>query len=131
MKLAKTAIASLLLAGSVYANDALVISMSKMENGLSNIQKGFLYNQKALIENGVKEIKEANKIFAKKDATKEYLPKTKQHFAHIAYDAANQMNNASDQMLKYLKDNEMSAAQLSYSKVINACGNCHALVRGW
>jgi hypothetical protein len=131
MKLVKITLASVLVAGSLYANEALQNAMSGMENGLSNIQKGFLYNQKALIKNGVDQIKEANAIFKNKEDVAKYLPKAKAHFDSHALDAANQMNNASDQMLKYLKDNEMAAAQLSYTKIINACGTCHALVRGW
>ena len=79
MKLVKIAVASLLLAGSVYATESLSATMSQMENGLNNIQKGFLYNQMSMIKNGVGEIRKANELFHDKKATEAYLPKNKHH----------------------------------------------------
>ncbi len=53
---------------NVYAQDShdLTAVMAGMENGLNNIQKGFLYNSVALIRSGVDQVVAENKVYHKK-----------------------------------------------------------------
>ncbi len=119
------------LGGALFASDTLAINMAKSENGLSNIQKGFLYNSMALVRNGGKEVREANEMFHNMEETVKYLPKDKQHMKNIAFNAANRINSAVDEMEIHLAHNEMGKAQNAYSDIISACASCHAVVRGW
>lgn len=119
------------LGGALFASDTLAINMAKSENGLSNIQKGFLYNSMALVRNGGKEVREANVMFHTVAETTKYLPKDKQHMKNIAFNAANRINSAVDEMEIHLAHNEMGKAQHAYSDIISACASCHAVVRGW
>ncbi len=131
MKMIKMMALGALLAGAATANETLVLNMSKMESGLNNVQKGFLYNTPALIKEGVKEIHNANALFHDSEATKKYLPKDKQHMSNIAFNAAKRIDKASADMLGALDKKQFSKASQSYSEIVNACTACHAVVRGW
>jgi hypothetical protein len=131
MKIVKILALSALLGAGAMADETLALNMSQMENGLSNVQKGFLYNVPALIKGGVAEIQKADALFHNVDATKKYLPKEKQHMSNIAFNAAKRIDNASADLIKALDKKEFSKASQSYSEIVNACTACHAVVRGW
>lgn len=131
MKMIKILALSALLSAGVMADETLASNMSQMESGLSNVQKGFLYNTPALIKSGVAEIKKADALFHDMDATKKYLPKDKQHMSNIAFNAAKRIDTASNDLLNALNKKQYSKAHQSYSDIVNACTACHAVVRGW
>ncbi|ADR34971.1 hypothetical protein Sulku_2311 [Sulfuricurvum kujiense DSM 16994] len=131
MKIIKILALSALLSAGVMADETLVNNMSQMESGLSNVQKGFLYNTPALIKSGVAEIKKADALFHDMEGTKKYLPKEKQHMSNIAFNAAKRIDTASNDLLKALDKKQYSKAHQSYSDIVNACTACHAVVRGW
>lgn len=131
MKAIKIISLASLLASGVMANESLMVNMAQMENGLSNIQKGFLYNAPALIKSGVTEIKKANALFHSIDASKKYLPKDKQHMGNIAFNAAKKIDSSSEELLKALDNKEYNKASRSYSDIVSSCTACHAVVRGW
>ncbi|MDD5159766.1 MAG: hypothetical protein PHI47_06930 [Sulfuricurvum sp.] len=131
MKMIKILALSALISSGAMADDTLALNMSQMENGLSNVQKGFLYNAPALIKSGVADIHKANALFHDMDATKKYLPKDKQHMSNIAFNAAKRIDSASNDLIKALDKKEYSKAHQSYSEIVNACTACHAVVRGW
>ncbi|MFZ2889087.1 hypothetical protein [Sulfuricurvum sp.] len=131
MKMVKILALSALLSVGAAADDTLALNMSQMENGLSNVQKGFLYNAPALIKGGVSEIQKANALFHNVDASKKYLPKDKQHMGNIAFNAAKRIDAASGDLLVALNKKEYTKASQSYSEIVNACTACHAVVRGW
>lgn len=131
MKMIKILALSALLSAGLAADDTLALNMSQMENGLNNVQKGFLYNAPALIKGGVAEIKKADALFHNAEATKKYLPKEKQHMSNIAFNAAKRIDTASGELLKALDKKEYTKASQSYSEIVNACTACHAVVRGW
>ncbi len=122
---------TMFLSGMVMADNTLSINMSQMENGLNNVQKGFLYNNPVLIKEGVAEIHSANALFHNIEETKKYLPKDKKHMSNIAFNASKRIDSASADLLKSLEKKQFSKAHQSYSEIINACGSCHAVVRGW
>lgn len=131
MKMVKILALSALLSAGVMADETLASNMSQMESGLSNVQKGFLYNTPALIKSGVAEIKKADALFHDMEATKKYLPKEKQHMSNIAFNAAKRIDTASNDLLTALDKKQYSKAHQSYSDIVNACTACHAVVRGW
>lgn len=121
----------LMMSATAMANSALAKTMSDMESGLNNVQKGFLYNNPALIKEGVKAIHTSNALFHNMEETKKYLPKEKQHMSNIAFNAAKRIDTASSNLLKGLEKKQFSKASQSYSEIVNACTACHAVVRGW
>lgn len=119
------------LSGVAMANETLVKTMIDMENGLNNVQKGFLYNNPVLIKEGVNVIHTANALFHDMDATKKFLPKEKQHMSNVAFNASKRIDTASVNLLKALDKKQFSKAGQSYSDLVNACTACHGVVRGW
>ncbi|MDP3119783.1 MAG: hypothetical protein Q8N01_05165 [Sulfuricurvum sp.] len=109
----------------------LLETMRDMENGLSNVQKGFLYNNPVLIKEGVDAIHAANALFNNMDETKRFLPREKQHLSNVALNASKRINTASTNLLKAVEKKQFSKASQSYSELVNACTACHGVVRGW
>lgn len=120
-----------LFSGSLFAQEVLTTDMLRSEGGLNNVQKGFLYNSPELVKKGAEQIKQANELFHNQEETKKYLPENRRHMTNIAYNAAKRIDVAIDEMVTYLDANQMIKAQHAYSDIINACGACHAVVRGW
>ena len=59
-------LASLCAASFLHASEAEKVNamvMINMENGLANIQKGFLYNNIDLIKSGVEQVQKENTIY--------------------------------------------------------------------
>jgi CHAD domain-containing protein len=131
MQCVKVLVMTALLGSAAFAQDPLAEKMIASESALNNVQKGFLYNNAALIKSGVVEIKNANAIFKDAAATKTFLPKEKAHMSNIAYNAAERIDAAADELAVYLDANEYTKAHQSFTDIINACTSCHAIVRGW
>jgi len=119
------------LASFASANDATMKAMHAMESGLNDIQRGFLYNQVDLIEDGTKRIKNANKIFSNPALTQKYLPAHKKHMIGVTMNQARRIDTATDSLISFIKIKDMGHASNSYSDIINACSACHSIVRGW
>ncbi len=131
MKIIISLILTVLLSSVASADNTLVTNMSQMENGLTMVQKGFLYNNPVQIKEGVADIHTANLLFHNVDETKKYLPKEKQHMSNIAFNASKRIDKATADLLKSLDKKQFSKASQSYSEIVNACTSCHAVVRGW
>lgn len=132
MKLLKVASGLLLVSSLSFALDStLKDNMSQMENALSNMQKGFLYNSVELIRDGAGELKKANMLFSDKKMTQKYLPANKQHMSNVAYNTSKKIDEATTKMLKHLDKKEYVNAHTAYSKILDACTACHKIVRSW
>lgn len=131
MKIFKATVLAVLLATASFGQEVLTPNMTLSELGLGNIQKGFLYNNVELIKTGAEQIKKANALFHDQEETKKYLPKEKRHLSNIAFNAAKRIEGSVEEMLNYLDAKQTGKAEHAYSGIINACGACHAVVRGW
>lgn len=125
---------SLAFCSSLYASETEkvnAIAMLSMENGLSNIQKGFLYNNIALIQSGVDIVQKENVTYHNRDVLKAILPEGKKQMENLALITSKRIDNAADEMKSYLALKQMKKAHSAFSDIVNACTDCHTLVRGW
>ncbi|AHJ13769.1 MULTISPECIES: hypothetical protein [Sulfurospirillum] len=125
---------SLALCSSLYASETEkvnAIAMLSMENGLSNIQKGFLYNNIELIQSGVDIVQKENAAYHNRDVLKAILPEGKKQMENLALITSKRIDNATDEMKSYLALKQMKKAHSAFSDIVNACTDCHTLVRGW
>lgn len=79
-KIIQFVLASLCTASILNASDAEKINamvMINMENGLANIQKGFLYNNIDLIQSGVEQVQKENTIYHDRSVIRSILPENK------------------------------------------------------
>jgi len=131
MKLAKLLIASTLLIASANANDVMQKSMYSMEQGMTQIQKGFLNNNLELIKSGAKLVKEGNDLFSDKKVITSYLPENKKHMANVAANASQRIALDLNVLELNLDNKAYVNAANAYSDMLNACSSCHSIVRNW
>ena len=133
-KIIQFVLALLCTASILNASDAEKINamvMINMENGLANIQKGFLYNNIDLIQSGVEQVQKENTIYHDRAVIRSILPENKKQMENLALITSKRIENATDEMKTYLALKQMKKAHNAFSDIVNACTDCHTLVRGW
>lgn len=134
MKILKVFLVGILLSSFAMAEDkvpSINEVMVKLENGLVRIQKGFLYNNIELIKDGVREVQRENLIYHDQKNILAMLPKNKLQMKNAAILTSYRIDNAAKEMAEYLKHNKIRNAFGVYTTMLNACTDCHTIVRGW
>ena len=131
MKLGKLLLASVLLMGTLYAENVMTKSMSSMEEGMTKIQKGFLNNNVELIKEGSILVRKGNKLFSETKVIKEYLPNNKKHMTNVAVHASQRIALDINVLELSLDNKAYLDAANAYSDMLNACSKCHSIVRAW
>ena len=127
--LASFCVVSALNASEVEKVNAMV--MLNMENGLASIQKGFLYNNMKLVQDGIDQVEKENSAYDNHNTIKSFLPEGKKQMENLAFISSKRIENAAKEMKYYLSVNQPRKAFSAFSDVVNACTDCHTLVRGW
>lgn len=131
MKLSKLLIVLAFITTCLSAEDVMQKSMSLMESGMTSIQKGFLNNNLDLIKDGVKLVKEGNGLYSDKELITKNLPENKKHMANVAENTSKRISQDIVKLEKNLNNKAYLKATESYSDMLNACSNCHSIVRNW
>ena len=131
MKLSKLLLIAALAGTSLSANDVMSKSMATMEQGMTLIQKGFLNNNLELIKEGNNLVREGNELFSDRKVIAQYLPENKKHMSNIAENASKRISLDVVELEDNLKNKAFTKAANSYSDMLNACSNCHSIVRNW
>ncbi len=118
------------VATTLIANDVMKESMHKMEMGLDKIQKGYLYNSKALITEGLDDIYEGNKLFKNTDM-KQYLPENRQHMLNRSLRHSETIDKNQAAMKNAVLQNKLYQALDYQAEIVKACAACHGVVRSW
>ncbi|ARU49496.1 hypothetical protein [Sulfurospirillum diekertiae] len=128
-------LASLSLVYSLNAAEEIekinAVVMLNMENGLANIQKGFLYNNMKLVQDGIEQVEKENSTYDNRNAIKAFLPEGKKQMENLAFISSKRIDNAAKEMKYYLSVQQPRKAFSAFSDIVNACTDCHTLVRGW
>ncbi|MDD2385137.1 MAG: hypothetical protein PHN18_13180 [Sulfurospirillaceae bacterium] len=133
-KYTKVIVAFLLSISLAYAAENEKVNamvMINMENGLANIQKGFLYNNIGMIKEGVETVSKENMIYHDRNVIRSILPENKKQMENLALITSKRIDNATDEMKSYIALKQMKNAHNAYMDIVNACTDCHVLVRGW
>ena len=112
---------------SVYAYDQTdrIKDMQAMETAMAEIQKGILYNNKALVIEGVTNLKKAS-------VNVEVAPKEAMDFSgRFAKRQAENIMKYSEKIESNIKDGHKHGAIKNYTKVLNECISCHNKIRKW
>ena len=129
MILASFCVVSALNASEVEKVNAMV--MLNMENGLASIQKGFLYNNMKLVQDGIDQVEKENSTYDNRNAIKSFLPEGKKQMENLAFISSKRIENAAKEMKYYLSVQQPRKAFSAFSDIVNACTDCHTLIRGW
>ena len=111
------------------ANDATIdATMKLMEQGLKQIQSGFVYNNKEELNRGIETLESSNAIFKNVDVSV-FIPQNNK----IQVTKNINKNLAADltKLKKSVANKNYSDATKHYSNVVNNCIACHTIIRGW
>lgn len=129
--ISKLIVAGILTLGVANANDIMVKSMTKMDQGMNLIQKGFMHNSIDTIREGIRLVEEGNLEFSDEKTIAQYLPADKKHMVNVAENQAKRITLDTNLMGLRLDDKAYVNAANAYSDILNACSRCHAIVRDW
>ncbi|HIP51434.1 MAG TPA: hypothetical protein EYG94_05020 [Campylobacterales bacterium] len=103
--------------------------MQDLEIATATVLKGFLYNNKAVVGNGVKDIKklsETIEAFEIQNNTKKGFDAKK-----YAVGEAKSMGTLADNLLEQFSNGKKDEATRTYSAIVNKCIACHKIIRKW
>lgn len=130
-KIILASLLSLSLAQATENEKVNAMIMLNMEQGLASIQKGFLYNNIDMLKDGVSVVQKENMIYHDRKVIRSILPEHRQQMENLALITSKRIENATEEMKTYLALKQMKKAHNSYMDIVNACTDCHTLVRGW
>lgn len=125
----KVILALALTSAASFASEATInATMQLMKQGMEQVQKGFMYNSKADIVQGINTIENSNAIFKNVDVTT-FI----KHNNKVA--ATKNITSNLEEDLKAFKKavlaNEFGNATALYGRVTNDCVACHTAIRSW
>jgi hypothetical protein len=124
-----------LLSSMVFAqkvvNQTNMKIMKDLEEAISLIQKGFMYNNTNVVENGVAQVRV---LVQNSEAFRPNVTKKEAGFDTYQYaqDEAKVMGDLAERVLtqfKSAKDKDKSLE--TYQTMLNRCVECHKLIRKW
>ncbi len=130
MKLTKIAMATVLSIGFAHA-DPMTKSMNIMQQGIEQVQFGFINNNEKMIRDGLEQIKKGNTMFSDEAIIKKYLPNDKKHMVNVASNASKRIHLDANVIELNLDDKAYTKAAEGYSDMLNACSRCHGIIRSW
>lgn len=131
MKLKNIFIAAILTVSVASADDVMKKSMSIMQDGMTQIQQGFLNNNEKSIRDGVELVQKGNALFSDVKVIKTYLPENKKHMINVAENQAKRISLDATVLTLNLDEKAYVNASNAYADIMNACSRCHAIVRSW
>jgi len=131
MKLTKILMAGILSVTIASANETLNNSMNIMQQGIEEVQFGFINHNEEIIRKGIEAIKKGNTMFSDEALIKQSLPSDKKHMVNVASNAAKRITEDAKNMEAYLNAKAYVKATEVYSDMLNACSTCHSIVRSW
>jgi len=131
----KVLLISVLASAFLFAGDKIstkqdqMKTMQSLEVAMSTIQKGFLYNNTALVKQGITSLKDNVKNIKsfdiKNDKNREFDAK-KYSLAELKA-----IGLLADQMLTDFEKGDKEVVLGNFQKMLNRCVTCHLLVRKW
>ncbi|WP_428738988.1 cytochrome C [Sulfurimonas sp.] len=125
----KIMLALALTSAAAFATDiTITATMQLMDNGLNQVQRGFLYNSKEDILEGITKLENSDAIFKTVDVTT-FIPKNKK--VTVTKNITNNLGDDLKILRKSIENNEFTTATEKYGEVLNDCVACHTVIRGW
>ena len=116
---------SLTLSLQAYDQAERIQDMQTMEISMVEIQRGILYNNKAMALKGVNSLKKASrKVEVSKKDDMDYS-------VTFAKKQAENIIRYADKLEANIEANQKHAATTNYTKVLNQCVSCHNKIRKW
>lgn len=130
MKKWKCLWAVLLFVSYLHAQSGLTQIMQNMEYAMGLMQKGFLYNKKEWIQEGLEEFKTLNNQLRLLDPHT-YLGAQQRKDSDVVSGIVNKNRDNIEVLEHYLKQNELIKSADACGRILAGCVSCHAISRGW
>ena len=125
----KIILALALTSVATFANETTIdATMKLMDQGLNQVQRGFIYNSKSDIIRGVETIESANSIFTHVDVSTFIKNNSK---IQVTKNINENLTEHLEALKKDVEADKYSDAGAKYAKVLNDCVSCHTIIRGW
>jgi len=131
MKLTKILMAGILSVSFASANDVMTKSMNIMQQGIEQVQFGFINNNEQMVRDGLVQIKKGNAMFSSESLIKASLPNNKKHMVNVAENASKRITADATIIELNLDDKAYTKAAEGYADMVNACSRCHGIIRSW
>ncbi len=131
MKLTKILMAGILSVSFASANDVMTKSMNIMQQGIEQVQFGFINNNEKMVREGLEQIKKGNAMFSSETLIKASLPDNKKHMVNVAENASKRITADATIIELNLDDKAYTKAAEGYADMMNACSRCHGIIRSW
>lgn len=131
MKLTKILMAGILSVSFASANDVMTKSMNIMQQGIEQVQFGFINNNEKMVREGLEQIKKGNSMFSSEEVIKASLPENKKHMMNVAVGASKRITADATIIELNLDDKAYTKAAEGYADMVNACSRCHGIIRSW
>ncbi len=131
----KIVLSLIMLATLLCANDQenkqhRLENMQILAKAMDDVQHGFLYNNKELIQQGATAILQTASSIATKDL-KSALPEETAYAHKFAQKMANRTKAHAQGILDALEANDPLSAMDEYLYVLRQCTSCHLRIRTW
>lgn len=124
----KTLLALAVSSALSFASETTInATMHQMQQGMNQINTGFMINSKADIQEGIATLEKANAIFTRVDVAT--FIKSKK--VTVAKNINKNLTEELAALKKAIANSKYADATNEYGKVLNQCVACHTIIRGW
>ena len=112
---------------SIASETTIDTTMKSMQQGMNQINSGFILNSKEDIEKGISTLENANSIFTHVNVAN-FIGSNK---VTVAKNINKNLASDLKSLKKALAASNYSEATKQYAHVLNDCVACHTIIRGW
>ena len=112
---------------SIASETTIDATMKLMQQGMNQVQTGFLLNSKKDIQEGIATLENANAIFTHVDVA-DFIKSNK---VAVAKNINVNLTKDLKALKKSVDASQYTDASKNYAKVLNECITCHTIIRGW
>jgi len=112
---------------SIASETTIDATMKLMQQGMNQINIGFMLNSKEDIKQGLSTLENANSIFTRVNVA-DFINSNK---VTVAKNINENLAEDLTSLKKAVAASKYADATAEYAKVLNNCVACHTIVRGW
>lgn len=112
---------------SIASETTIDATMKLMQQGINQVQTGFILNSKKDIQEGIATLENSNAIFTHVDVA-DFIKSNK---VAVAKNINVNLTKDLKALKKSVDASQYTDASKNYAKVLNECITCHTIIRGW
>ncbi|RDU59175.1 hypothetical protein [Helicobacter marmotae] len=116
--------------GILFARGELIQIMQDMEYAINLMQKGFLYDKKTWVDEGIKEFKALSRQLQHIDP-RVYLEGPQRRDANVVSGIAMRNRENIEVLERFLNQDQKVKSIDAFGQILTGCMSCHLLSRGW